>query len=76
MPSTTEITVSQLSRLIGLPHSPAIIDVRTDEEFASDPRLIPGSQRPISSPGVQTRIASQPGHRRLDEAAGHRCSDS
>ncbi len=45
MPSTTEITVSQLSRLIGLPHSPAIIDVRTDEEFASDPRLIPGSQR-------------------------------
>ena len=45
MPSTTEITVSQLSRLIGLPHSPAIIDVRTAEEFASDPRLIPGSRR-------------------------------
>jgi rhodanese-related sulfurtransferase len=45
VPSTTEITVSQLSRLIGLPHSPAIIDVRADEDFASDPRLIPGSQR-------------------------------
>ena len=45
MPSTTEITVSQLSRLIGLPHSPAIIDIRADEEFASDPRLIPGSRR-------------------------------
>ena len=45
MPSTSEITVSQLSRLIGLPHSPLIIDVRGDEEFAADPRLIPGSQR-------------------------------
>ena len=43
MPSTTEITVPQLSRLIGLPTSPAIIDVRTDEDFAADPRLIPGS---------------------------------
>jgi rhodanese-related sulfurtransferase len=45
VPSTTEITVSQLSRLIGLPHGPAIIDVRAEEEFISDPRLIPGSRR-------------------------------
>ena len=45
VPSTTEITVPQLSRLIGLPHLPAIIDVRADEEFASHPRLIPGSWR-------------------------------
>jgi rhodanese-related sulfurtransferase len=45
LPSITEITVSQLSRLIGLPHSPAIIDIRGDEDFAADPRLIPGSQR-------------------------------
>jgi rhodanese-related sulfurtransferase len=43
--STTEITVSQLSRLIGLPRLPVIVDVRADEEFASDPRLIPGSRR-------------------------------
>ena len=53
MPSTTEITASQLSRLIGLPHSPAIIDVRTDEEFASDPRLIPGSRRRIAEAHAQ-----------------------
>jgi rhodanese-related sulfurtransferase len=52
MPSTTEITVSQLSRLIGLPNSPAIVDVRTDEDFASDPRLIPGSQRRVFSTGA------------------------
>jgi rhodanese-related sulfurtransferase len=45
VPSTTEITVSQLSRLVGLPQAPAIIDVRADEEFISDPRLIPGSRR-------------------------------
>ncbi|HUS52698.1 MAG TPA: sulfurtransferase/chromate resistance protein [Thermohalobaculum sp.] len=45
MPSPTEITVSQLSRRIGLPDAPAIIDVRIDEDFAVDPRLIPGSRR-------------------------------
>src|SRR5258707_684875 len=44
MPSTTEITVPQLSRLIGLPDSPAIVDIRSDEDFAADSRLIPGSQ--------------------------------
>ena len=30
MPSPTEITVAQLSRRIGLPDSPAVIDVRTE----------------------------------------------
>jgi rhodanese-related sulfurtransferase len=45
LPSITEITVSQLSRMIGLPRSPAIIDIRGNEDFAADPRLIPGSQR-------------------------------
>jgi hypothetical protein len=33
MPSPTEITVSQLSRLIGTPSAPVIIDVRIDEDF-------------------------------------------
>ena len=45
MASPTEITVSQLSRLIGLPDTPAIIDVHIDEDFAFDPRLTPGSRR-------------------------------
>ena len=44
MPSTTEITVSQLSRLIGLPQTPIIIDVRPQDELAADPRLIPGAE--------------------------------
>ena len=45
MPSPTEITISQLSRLIGLPTAPRIVDVRSDEDFDADPRMIPGSQR-------------------------------
>jgi rhodanese-related sulfurtransferase len=57
MPSTTEITVSQLSRLIGLPQTPIIIDVRAPDEFAADPRLIPGAQR--YDPEVITRSAAR-----------------
>jgi rhodanese-related sulfurtransferase len=45
MPSTTEITTQQLSRLIGLPNAPAIVDVRIDEDYAADPRLLPGALR-------------------------------
>ncbi len=45
MGSPTEITVSQLSRLIGLPDSPLLVDVRTDDDFNEDERLIPGSIR-------------------------------
>src|SRR5262245_30140253 len=45
MPSTTEITVAQLSRLLGLPTSPRLLDVRTDEDYAADPRLLPGGRR-------------------------------
>jgi hypothetical protein len=41
MPSPTEITVAQLSRLIGTPAAPVIGDVRIDEDFAVDPDLIP-----------------------------------
>jgi rhodanese-related sulfurtransferase len=41
MPSPTEITVAQLSRLVGLPAAPRLINVRTDEELKADPRLIP-----------------------------------
>lgn len=44
MPSPTEITVSQLARLIGLPSSPLLVDVRTKDEFeAASSHLIPGS---------------------------------
>lgn len=45
MPSHPQITATQLARLVGLAGAPAIVDVRTNEDFAADPRLIPGSIR-------------------------------
>lgn len=45
MPATILITTQQFSRLIGLPTSPAVVDVRIDEDFRGDPRLVPGSLR-------------------------------
>jgi len=45
MPAFNTISADKLARLIGLPGAPTIIDVRSDEAFAEDPRLIPGSIR-------------------------------
>ena len=45
MPSPTQITVAQLSRLIGTPDAPVIIDVCIDDDFNEDPRLIPTAIR-------------------------------
>lgn len=45
MPSTNSISAEKLARLIGTPNCPALIDVRNNEDFAADPRLIPGSFR-------------------------------
>ncbi|BBK41458.1 sulfurtransferase [Allostella vacuolata] len=45
MASNSEISPSQLARLVGLPGQPVIVDVRTDDDFASDPRIVPGTIR-------------------------------
>ena len=45
MTSPNEITVPQLSRLIGTPSAPVIIDVCIDDDFNADPRLIPTAFR-------------------------------
>lgn len=45
MPSYTSISVEKLSRLIGTASTPVLIDVRTDEDFDADPRIIPGALR-------------------------------
>ena len=45
MSSNEQISVAQLSRLVGLPDAPAIVDVRIDEDVAADPLLLPGSVR-------------------------------
>ncbi|MEO0360908.1 MAG: chromate resistance protein ChrB domain-containing protein [Pseudomonadota bacterium] len=45
MPAPTEIAPAQLFRLIGGPDAPSIVDVRTDEDFEADPRLLPTARR-------------------------------
>jgi len=45
MSSPTTISSDKLARLIGTANRPALIDVRTDEDFVADQRLIPGAVR-------------------------------
>src|SRR5262249_30923942 len=39
------IPLDRLARLIGTPNCPALVDVRIDDDYEADPRLIPGSIR-------------------------------
>jgi rhodanese-related sulfurtransferase len=45
MATPDAINVSQLSRLIGTPDAPRIVDVRIDDDHGADPRMLPGSVR-------------------------------
>jgi rhodanese-related sulfurtransferase len=45
MPSINTISSDKLARLIGSPRGPALLDVRTEEDFEADARLIPGALR-------------------------------
>ena len=45
MATPDTITTAQLSRLIGTPDAPVIVDVRIDRDVAADPRTMPGSIR-------------------------------
>jgi hypothetical protein len=45
MPSLNTISPDKLARLVGVPHGPALIDVRTDADFNADPRFVPGAVR-------------------------------
>lgn len=45
MPSPNTISPDKLARLIGRPDSPVLIDVCTEEDFAANPRLVPGAVR-------------------------------
>jgi rhodanese-related sulfurtransferase len=45
MSSYDSISSDKLSKLIGTGNAPTLIDVRIDEDFAADPRLIPGAAR-------------------------------
>lgn len=45
MSSFNTISAEKLWRLIGVRHGPALIDARADDDFAADPRFIPGAVR-------------------------------
>lgn len=45
MSSINSISSDKLARLIGTPKCPILIDVRTAEDFAAEPRFIPGAYR-------------------------------
>jgi len=45
MSSINTISPEKLARLIGRPDCPVLIDVQSDEDFAADPRLVPGAVR-------------------------------
>ena len=66
-----DISADKLARLIGTPKCPALIDVRTEEDFAADPRLIPGAVRRSHEDGrrLGRRIRRPLGHRRLPARA-------
>lgn len=43
MSSNISISAAQLSRLVGLPDAPVIIDVRIPDDVAADPRILPNA---------------------------------
>jgi len=78
MPAPNAISIDKLARIVGTPRGPLLIDVRSEEDFAADPRLLPGAiqgdDQALSS--LVPRLAGQPsiavcqaGHRRSQGAA-------
>lgn len=45
MTAPDTITIAQLTRLIGTPDAPVILNVRIDDDHAADPRMLPASSR-------------------------------
>jgi rhodanese-related sulfurtransferase len=45
LPTPTQLSPHDLALLVGTPAAPVILDVRIDEDFSADPRLVPGTQR-------------------------------
>ncbi|NVO55166.1 chromate resistance protein [Rhodobacteraceae bacterium B1Z28] len=59
MASPNSISPRQLSRLIGTPQAPTLVDVCLDPDFDTDPFLIPGSIRHSATdiPGLIQRVS-------------------
>ncbi len=57
MPAPNEIKPLQLARLMGTPDAPVVLDVRIDDDFNDDPRLVPGSRRVPHTAAFEQREA-------------------
>ena len=75
MPQFGQITPAQAFRLLGTPETPTVFDVRTDEDLATLPRLIPTARRiahteiaRLSDPPGRAIVACTKG-RKLSEGA-------
>jgi rhodanese-related sulfurtransferase len=51
--SVNSIVSDKLARLIGIPKCPALLDVRADDDFSADPRLVPSSIRRSSGTAAE-----------------------
>ncbi|MCV0398056.1 MAG: sulfurtransferase/chromate resistance protein [Rhizobiaceae bacterium] len=78
MSAPNAISSDKLARLIGTPRAPLLLDVRSEEDFAADPRLLPGAVRidDQALAGLAARLRGQPtiavcqaGHKRAQGAA-------
>jgi rhodanese-related sulfurtransferase len=69
MASPNEITVPQLARLVGTPEAPVVVDVRTAEDHAQDPRFIPCAVR--RDPGTVSEWARDYAGRNVVTACEH-----
>jgi len=61
MPAPNAISFDKLTRIIGTPSAPLLLDVRSEKDFATDPRLLPGATR-IDDQAL-TALAAQLGER-------------
>jgi rhodanese-related sulfurtransferase len=60
--SYASISPDKLSKLIGTAHTPALIDVRLEEDFEADPHLIPGATRRshLNTPEWASQFSARP----------------
>ena len=78
MPAPNAISSDKLSKIIGTPRAPLLLDVRSEEDFKTDPRLIPGAIRTDDQAlpelasrltGTASIVICQAGHKRSQGAA-------
>jgi rhodanese-related sulfurtransferase len=62
MPAFDEITIQQLSRIVGLPDQPRLVDVRPADVVSSDPRLLP-TARSLDAGEIHVWGPAYRGHR-------------